>query len=120
VPIANPYAARHIPAQVDKAGLTLEPDLGSSAYIFPSEMLLRTQVLRRDAEDAVESGGLTRDIAEAAVREVHEAAARGLAFVAINVFGFVTRKPEAQVPELNTVSVQETSEPGSRAAKRPA
>jgi methylmalonyl-CoA mutase N-terminal domain/subunit len=83
-------------------------------------MLLRTQVLRRDAEDAVESGGLTRDIAEAAVREVHEAAARGLAFVAINVFGFVTRKHEAQVPELNTVSVQETSEPGSRAAKRPA
>jgi ubiquinone/menaquinone biosynthesis C-methylase UbiE len=94
-PIANPYAARHIPAQIHSAGLELEPDVGSSAFIFSSEMLLSTQVLRRDADDAVESGGLTREVADAAVRAVHDAAKRGLAFAAITVFGFVARKPEA-------------------------
>ena len=90
--IANPYAARHIPAQVHAAGLGLEPDVGSSAFMLSSEILLRTQVLRRDADDAVESGGLTRDVADAAVRAVHDAAERGLAFAAITVFGFVARK----------------------------
>ena len=34
VVVANPYAARHIPAQVRRAGLTLDPDVGSSAFIF--------------------------------------------------------------------------------------
>jgi SAM-dependent methyltransferase len=94
-PIANPYAARHIPAQIHAAGLDLEPDVGSSAFVFSSEMLLRTQVLSRDADDAVESGGLTREVADAAVRAVHDAAERGLAFAAITVFGFVARKPMA-------------------------
>jgi SAM-dependent methyltransferase len=93
-PIANPYAARHIPAQIYAAGLELEPDVGSSAFVFSSEMLLSTQVLRRDADDAVESGGLAREVADAAVRAVHDAAERGLAFAAITVFGFVARKPE--------------------------
>lgn len=94
-PIANPYAARCIPAQIYVAGLELEPDVGSSAFVFSSEMLLRTQVLSRDADDAVESGGLSREVADAAVRAVHDAAERGLAFAAITVFGFVARKPEA-------------------------
>jgi ubiquinone/menaquinone biosynthesis C-methylase UbiE len=90
--IANPYAARHIPAQVRRAGLALDPDVGSSAFVFSSETLLGTQVVRRSAEEAVESGHLARDIAEAAVRAVHEAAERGDAFAAITVFGFVARK----------------------------
>jgi ubiquinone/menaquinone biosynthesis C-methylase UbiE len=94
-PIANPYAARHIPAQIHAAGLELEPDIGSSAFVFSSEMLLRSRVLSRDADDAVESGGLTREVADAVVCAVHDAAERGLAFAAITVFGFVARKLEA-------------------------
>jgi hypothetical protein len=39
--------ARHIPAQVRRAGLTLDPDVGSSAFIFTSDMLLRSQVVQR-------------------------------------------------------------------------
>src|SRR5215217_2511420 len=91
-PISNPYAARRIPAQVRRAGLALDPDVGSSAFIFSSEILLRTQVLQRAAQDAIGSGRLARDVAEAAVSEVHEAANRGDAFAAITVFGFVARK----------------------------
>jgi hypothetical protein len=90
--VANPYAARRIPAQVRRPGLTLDPDVGSSAFIFSSEMLLRSQVVQRAADDAVESGGLARDVAEAAVGAVHAAAERGEAFAAITVFGFIARK----------------------------
>jgi hypothetical protein len=81
-------------AQIHAAGLELEPDVGSSAFVFSSEMLLRTQLLSKDADDVVESGGLTREVADAAVRAVHDAAERGLAFAAITVFGFVARKHE--------------------------
>jgi SAM-dependent methyltransferase len=90
--VANPYSARRMPAQVSRAGLALHPDVGSSAFIFSSKALLRSQVMQRTAEDAIESGGLARDVAEAAVRTVHEAAERDDAFAAITVFGFVGRK----------------------------
>jgi ubiquinone/menaquinone biosynthesis C-methylase UbiE len=93
--VANPYAARHIPAQVRRAGLALDPDVGSSAFVFSSEMLLRTQVLERAADDAIESGELARDVAEAVVRTVHAAAERGDAFAAITVFSYVARKLDA-------------------------
>jgi ubiquinone/menaquinone biosynthesis C-methylase UbiE len=92
--IANPYSARHIPAQIRRAGLVLDPDVGSSAFIFSSEMLLRTQVLQRAAEDGIEYGNLARDVAEAVLRTVRAAADRGDAFAAITVFGFVARKPD--------------------------
>jgi ubiquinone/menaquinone biosynthesis C-methylase UbiE len=90
--VANPYAARHIPAQVRRAGLAMDPDVGSSAFVFSSEILLRTQVLERAADDAIQSGQIARDVAEAAVQTVHAAAERGDAFAAITVFGFVARK----------------------------
>ena len=90
--VANPYAARHIPGQVRRAGLALDPDVGSSAFVFSSEVLLRTQVLRRAADDAIESGQIAREVAEAAVKTVHDAAERGDAFAAITVFGFLARK----------------------------
>jgi ubiquinone/menaquinone biosynthesis C-methylase UbiE len=94
-PVANPYSARHIPAQIRRAGLALDPDVGSSAFIFSSEMLLRTQVLQRAADDALELGGLDRAVADAVVSRVHAAAERGDAFAAITVFGFVARKLDA-------------------------
>lgn len=93
--VANPYAARLIPAQVRRAGLALDLDVGSSAFVFSSEMLLRSQVLQRAAVDAIESGQIARDVAEDAVRTVHAAAERGDAFAAITVFGFVARKLQA-------------------------
>ena len=94
--VANPYAARHMPAQLRRAGLALDPDVGSSAFVFSSETLLRTQVVQRTSDDAVESGKLARDVAQAVVRTVHAAAERGDAFAAITVFGFGARKPEPQ------------------------
>ena len=90
--IANPYAARRIPAQVRSAGLALDSDVGSSAFVFSSEMLLRTQVVKRAADDAIQSGRLARDVAETVVGTVQAAAVRGDAFAAITVFGFVARK----------------------------
>jgi hypothetical protein len=51
-------------------------------------------MLQRTADDAIGSGELARDVAEAAVCSVHSAAERGEAFAALTVFGFVARKPE--------------------------
>ena len=78
------------------AGLALDPDVGSSAFVFSSEMLLRTQVLQRASNDAIESGNLARDVAEAVLRTVHAAAECGEAFAAITVFGFVARRLDAR------------------------
>jgi hypothetical protein len=61
--------------------------------------------------------GLTREVADAAVSGVHEAAERGLAFAAITVFGFVARKAQVQ-PEVEPVSVRGTFVRGSRAGAR--
>jgi len=95
VPYANPYAARYIPGQVRRAGLLLDADIGSSAFVFSSQTLLPAQLMRVVADDAIQSRELARDVAEDAVRAVNEAAERGEAFAAVTVFGFVARKLDA-------------------------
>jgi hypothetical protein len=72
--VANPYAA----FRADPAGWTrFDPHIGSSDVIFSSEALLRTQITRLAANDAIEFGELDPEVAEAAVRAVQEAAKRG-------------------------------------------
>jgi hypothetical protein len=68
-------------------------DVGSSAFVFSPETLLRTQILQRAADDAAESGEVMPDVAGAAVRTVHAAAERAESFAAVTVFGFVALKP---------------------------
>ena len=43
IQIANPRAARHIPEQAIRAGLTVDPDIGSAALILPPQTLRREQ-----------------------------------------------------------------------------
>jgi hypothetical protein len=68
----------------------MDPDVGSSAFVFSSEMLLRTQVLERAADDAIQSGQIARDVCGSRrtdrSRPLPNAAT---AFAAITVFGFV-------------------------------
>jgi hypothetical protein len=51
-------------------------------------------MLQRTADDAIESGELARDVAEAAVRSVHSLLSAARRSQAVTVFGFVARKPE--------------------------
>ena len=91
--LANPSAARHIRRQALAAGLDVAADVGSSAVIFPLELLEEGTLLRLSAEQAVADGRITREQADEAVRAHTEAAANGWAFSSITVFSFVTSKP---------------------------
>jgi ubiquinone/menaquinone biosynthesis C-methylase UbiE len=91
--LANAAAARHIPRQAAAAGLVVDPDIGSSAVVFPQDLLVDSPMLRMAAEQAVADGTITREQADQAIRGQSEAARQGWAFSTVTVFGFVCRKP---------------------------
>jgi ubiquinone/menaquinone biosynthesis C-methylase UbiE len=91
--LPNARAARHIPRQAMAAGLVVDPDVGSSAVVFPPELLVDFPMLKMAAEQAVADGAITREQAEEAVRRQSTAARDRRAFSAVTVFGFVCRKP---------------------------
>ena len=91
--LANPTAARHLPRQAMTAGLTVDPDVGSSALVYPQDVLMGSHMSRLAAEQAVADGTITPEQAEEALRTQTEAAEHGWAFSAITMFGFVCRKP---------------------------
>ena len=91
--LANPMAARHIPRQAIAAGLTVDPDVGSSALVYRQEVLMGSHLSRLAAEQAIEDGTITREQAEEALAAQAAAARGGWALSAITVFGFVCRKP---------------------------
>ncbi|GAB7003054.1 hypothetical protein JCM18899A_05250 [Nocardioides sp. AN3] len=90
--LANPRAARSIPRQAMGAGLVVDPDIGSSALVFPQEQLAMARLHRMAADQAVADGLLDASAADAAVQAISEAAKQGWAFSAVTVFAFVCRK----------------------------
>ena len=90
--MASPRVARHIPRKAMAAGLAVDADIGSSAVVFPRELLLDFPMLRLAADQAVADGLITRQQADEAVWAHSEAARQGWAFTAVTVFGFVCRK----------------------------
>ena len=90
--LANPTAARHIPRQAIEAGLHVDPDVGSSALVYPQEVLRDSHLSRLSAEQAVADGLITQEQADRALAAQADAARQGWAFWAVTVFGFVCRK----------------------------
>jgi ubiquinone/menaquinone biosynthesis C-methylase UbiE len=90
--LANPMSARNIPRLAMAAGLSVDPDIGSSALVFPQDLLVDSHMHRLAAEQAVADGSITPEQAEEALRALAEAARGGWAFSAVTVFGFVCRK----------------------------
>lgn len=101
--IANPRAARHVPRQAMTAGLTVDPDVGSSALVYPQHVLMGAHLSRLAAEQAVADGTITREQAEEALRTQTMAARHGWAFSAITIFGFVCRKPQVSGGEVTAL-----------------
>jgi len=91
--VANPRAARHIPRQASAAGLVVDPDIGSSALVFPQEVLVNGSLHRMAADRAVADGALDAATADSALQALGDAARQGWAFSAVTVFGFLCRKP---------------------------
>ena len=92
--VPNPYAARHLPRQAMTAGFTVDPDIGSSALLFPQEILEEAFRLRQAGAAAVADGTLSVDEVVTALSEQQAAARQGWAFSAVTVFAFVLTKPE--------------------------
>jgi hypothetical protein len=78
----------------DCAGLTVDPDVGSSALVYPQDVLMGSHLSRLAAEQAVADGTITPEQAEGALATQTLAARHGWAFSAITIFGFVCRKPQ--------------------------
>jgi hypothetical protein len=93
IQITNSRSARHIPEQAIRAGLTVDPDIGSAALIFSPQTLRDSNLAPQNARMAVASGLFSEAEADEAVHLVHTAAAAGHAYAAVTMFGFVVRKP---------------------------
>ena len=91
--VPNPHAARHLPRQAMAAGFTVEPDIGSSALVFPQEILEEAARLRQAGAAAVADGSLSVDEVVTAVSAQQAAARKGWAFSAVTVFAFVFTAP---------------------------
>lgn len=91
--LANPRSARQLPRLAMEAGLEVDPDIGSSALVYPQEVLVDSELSRLAADQAVAEGTISREQADEALRSQAAAARAGWAFAAVTVFGFVCRKP---------------------------
>ncbi|HSV37142.1 MAG TPA: methyltransferase domain-containing protein [Nocardioidaceae bacterium] len=87
----NPFAARHLRAQLSRAGLVLEPDIGSSALVMSDDML--PFLLRNLLTEGQEAGAVTAAEAEAMEGEVLAALAIGEAFLSVTMFAAIATKP---------------------------
>ena len=89
---ANPLAGRTLRAQLTRAGLTVDPDIGSGAVILPDVLLENPALLRAQTGPAVDAGDITAAEAEALELAMVEAAGKGEALGAVTMFSFVARK----------------------------
>lgn len=92
--IPNPWSGRNLRTQLQATGLAVEPDIGSTAVMFPDAMLSEPVMLRVNAAQAVEEGAITAEEAAALEAEVIAAAAVGEALFAVTMFAVVGRKPQ--------------------------
>lgn len=91
--IANPFSGRLLRTQLQRAGLSVDPDIGSQALVFPDEMTSNPVIIRTNAGEAVKEGVMTEGEAEQLARDVSLAATRGEAFLAVTMYAVVGRKP---------------------------
>lgn len=87
---ANPFAGRHLRRQLLRAGLAVDPDIGSAAVIPPVEGVL--PLLRNSAELSVADGALTREEADQVLAGTAAAAESGEAFLAVTMFAVLGLK----------------------------
>lgn len=90
--MANPFSGRRLRGQLTRAGLTVDPEIGSGAVILPDMLLANPAVARMNTAPALEAGDITAAEAEALEQSVVEAAAKGEALFAVTMFAFVGRK----------------------------
>lgn len=87
----NGLSGRSLRRHLVRAGLRVDPDIGSSALVFPDTMLRGGSILQQNVSGAVESGAITAAEGDRFVTEFLAAAEREEAFVAVTMFSVVAR-----------------------------
>jgi ubiquinone/menaquinone biosynthesis C-methylase UbiE len=90
--MANPFAGRHLPGQLHRAGLRVDPDIASTAVVMPEEMLRGMAIFRPILDQALEENVLSATEVARFESDVQEALDRGEAFFAVTMFGVLARK----------------------------
>lgn len=92
--LPNPFAGRLLRSQLAAAGLSVDPDIGSTAVVFPDVLLRDPLIIRHNSDFAVEDGTISRDQADELVDGFARAAARGEAFFAVTMYGVAAHRPQ--------------------------
>lgn len=87
----NPFAGRHLRAQLVRAGLVPEPDVGSSALVMSPDVT--PFLIRNTLDESVEAGAITQAEADTQWAELTEALAKDEAFLSVTMFAVVATKP---------------------------
>jgi ubiquinone/menaquinone biosynthesis C-methylase UbiE len=93
--MANPFAGRHLPGQLHRAGLKVDPDIASTAVVMPEEMLRGMAIFRPVLDQALEENVLTAAEVAQFESDVQASLDRGEAFFAVTMFGVLARKDDA-------------------------
>jgi SAM-dependent methyltransferase len=93
--MANPFAGRHLPGQLHRAGLRVDPDVAATAVVMPEEMLRGLAIFRPVLDLALAEDVLTPAEVAQFESDVQEALDRGEAFFAVTMFAVLARKGDA-------------------------
>ncbi|HEU5240908.1 MAG TPA: methyltransferase domain-containing protein [Ornithinibacter sp.] len=89
----NPYSGRLLRGQLLAAGLDVDPDIGSSALVFPDEAMRDGGVIALSAPAAVASGAVTPEEVAVLVDGIEAAVRRGDVFFSVTMFAVFARRP---------------------------
>jgi ubiquinone/menaquinone biosynthesis C-methylase UbiE len=90
---ANPRSGRMLPKLLVDAGLVVEPDIGSSALVFPQALAANAPMIQKSSAAAVAAGTLTEDERTTLLSGLTEAGEAGWAFISVTLYAVIARKP---------------------------
>ena len=88
----NPFSGRLLRGQLLAAGLDVDPDIGSSALVFPDEAMRGGGMIALSAPAAVASGAVTPEEVASLVDGIEAAVQRGDVFFSVTMFAVFARR----------------------------
>jgi SAM-dependent methyltransferase len=89
---ANPASGRRLPKLLIDAGLTVEPDIGSTALIFPQAVVESAPMIQQASAAAVAGGAITAEERAELLEGLRRAAEEGWAMISVTMYAVVARK----------------------------
>jgi ubiquinone/menaquinone biosynthesis C-methylase UbiE len=90
---ANPRSGRMLAKLLVDAGLVVEPDIGSTALVFPQALAAAAPMIQQSTAAAVGAGVLTDGERTTLLDGLKQAGEAGWAFISVTLYAVVARKP---------------------------